>query len=233
MAKFVLLSMTAFAVLGLVQIGAAQTFRSIYANHDITLNTDSASAFWRGAGRVYLERDVMGGPAPGLRTEVLSRWTKNNLYLLYICPYQELNLKPNPNPHKETNGLWNWDVAEAFIGWNFNDISRYKEFEVSPQGEWVDLAIDLREADNSHNWKWNSGFSVTARINYAKKVWYGAMQIPFASIDPRPPKAGTLLRVNLFRSQGPDHHDVVWQPTMEKTFHVPSRFGILELVDPH
>ena len=43
----------------------------------------------------------------------------------------------------ETNELWNWDVAEVFIGSDFKNIRRYKEFEVSPQAEWVDLDINL------------------------------------------------------------------------------------------
>jgi hypothetical protein len=209
----------------------AATFKGVLASQDVAVNTNPSSAFWRGAGHVYLKRDTMGKSAGDLRTKVLSRWTKNNLYLLFICPYQELNLKPNPNPHEETNELWNWDVAEAFIGSNFQDINRYKEFEVSPNGKWVDLDINLNQKDKPHDWKWNSGFQVAARIDRAKKIWYGAMRIPFSSIDPQPPKSGTQLRINLFRSQGPQHKEVVWQPTMSDTFHVPSQFGVLKLVD--
>jgi hypothetical protein len=33
---------------------------------------------------------------PKYRTEVRSRWTKDSLYLLYVCPYEELYLKPDP-----------------------------------------------------------------------------------------------------------------------------------------
>jgi len=39
-----------------------------------------------------------------------------NLYFLFTCPYEELHLKPSPNIQKETNELWNWDVAEVFVG---------------------------------------------------------------------------------------------------------------------
>lgn len=35
---------------------------------------------------------------------------------------------------QETNRLWKWDVAEAFVGSQANDSRRYREFEVSPQG---------------------------------------------------------------------------------------------------
>jgi hypothetical protein len=40
------------------------------------------------------------------------------------------------------------------------------------------------------------------------------------------------LRINLFQSQASRTHkrEVAWQPTMSGTFHVPERFGLLELV---
>src|SRR5205823_10532731 len=77
------------------------------------------------------------------RTEVRTRWTAQNLYFLFVCPYAQLNPRPNPKTSTETYGLWNWDVAEVFIGADFKDVKRYKEFEISPQGEWTDLDIDL------------------------------------------------------------------------------------------
>ncbi|MGH9617801.1 MAG: carbohydrate-binding family 9-like protein, partial [Acidobacteriaceae bacterium] len=127
--------------------------------------------------------------------------------------------------------LWNWDVAEIFIGWNFQNIRRYKEFEVSPQGEWVDLDINLDNPHHEDGWKWNSGIQVKARIDRVHKIWYGAMRIPFRSIDPQAPHVGTVLRANLFRMQGPpgEQKSLTWQPTMSKTFHVPERFGRLVL----
>src|SRR4051794_5999181 len=106
----------------------ADTFKSVYAARDVALETDPHSQFWRGASPVYIEADVNGKPVPGHRTEVRSRWTKDNLYLLYVCPYEELHLKPSPDTVGETNQLWNWDVAELFIGTDFQNISRYKEF---------------------------------------------------------------------------------------------------------
>ena len=55
------------------------------------------------------------------RTEVRTRWTAQNLYFLFVCPYAQLNLRPNPKTSTETYGLWNWDVAEVFIGADFKD----------------------------------------------------------------------------------------------------------------
>ena len=64
-----------------------------------------------------------------------------------------------------SNQLWNWDVAEAFIGSDFADIKHYKEFEVSPQGEWIDLDVDLHHPHHEEGWRWNSGFEAAARID--------------------------------------------------------------------
>lgn len=214
------------------QSAEAGMFKSVYAAKDVALDTEPGSAFWRGASPVYAEVDGRGKVVPGYRTEVRSRWTGKNLYLLYVCPYEELYLKPSPVTKVETNELWNWDVAELFIGSDFNNIRRYKEFEVSPQGEWVDLDVDLDLPDHTVGWTWNSGFEVSARIDRKAKVWYAAMRIPFAAIDERAPMTGSTFRVNLFRSQGPPgrQQSIAWRAPMAATFHTPERFGTLELV---
>jgi hypothetical protein len=205
---------------------------SRWAESDPQLDTNPASSFWRGSEPIYMEADAHGNPLPKYRTEIRTRWTRQNFYILFICPYEELNLKPNPNTAAETNELWNWDVAEIFIGADFKNIRRYKEFEISPQGEWLDLAIDLDQRDSDGGWKWNSGFEVSARIDAAAHVWYGAMRIPYAAIDTRPAEAGNMLRINLFRCQGPSvrRKFMAWQAPMSESFHVPERFGTLKLV---
>jgi len=208
------------------------SLKSTLAEADVALSTNSEAQFWRDAQPVYMESDAHGTPVPRYRTQVRTRWTKQNLYFLFICPYEQLNLKPNPTTSSETYELWNWDVAEIFIGSDFKNIKRYKEFEVSPQGEWVDLDIDLNNPHHESGWTWNSGFEVSARIDRTAHVWYGAMRIPYSAIDTRRATAGNILRVNLFRSQGPGPHrqEITWQPPMAETFHVPQRFGRLELV---
>jgi hypothetical protein len=123
-------------------------------------------------------------------------------------------------------------VAELFIGSDFQNIRRYKEFELSPQGEWVDLDINLDLPDHTVGWTWNSGFQVAARIDARAKIWYGAMRIPFAALDRRAPAAGNKFRANLFRSQGPpaERKSIAWKAPMSETFHTPEKFGVMELV---
>ncbi|MBV9625661.1 MAG: carbohydrate-binding family 9-like protein [Acidobacteria bacterium] len=216
-----------------VSPAAQATIKSLWAAADIALDTDSKSPFWRGAQPVYMETDPHGSSVPKYRTQVRTRWTKQNLYFLFICPYEQLNLKPSPKTAEETNQLWNWDVAEVFIGSDFRDIRRYKEFEVSPQGEWTDLDVDLTKPHHEEGWIWNSGFQVSARIDRARHLWYGAMMIPYSAVDGRPAAVGNRLRINLFRSQGPGPHrqEITWQAPMADTFHVPERFGLLQLVN--
>jgi Carbohydrate family 9 binding domain-like len=218
---------------GVAMASDAGTFTSVRAAQDVALETNPKSGFWQGGDPIFIVNDNFGKPVPDYRTEVFSRWTKDNLYLLYVCPYEKLHLKPNPSTTTETNQLWNWDVAEIFIGSDFQNIRRYKEFEISPQGEWVDLDINLDSPHHEDGWKWNSGIQVKARIDRRHKIWYGAMKIPLAAIDPQPAHAGTIFRVNLFRMQGPkdDQKSLTWQPTMKATFHVPEHFGRMVLAD--
>ncbi len=224
-----------FFLTGTMHAGAADNsmFRSAYAAQDVALDTDTQSAFWQGAASVYMEIDSWGHPEPAYKTKVSSRWTKKYLYLLYECPYEELYLKPSPNTVDETYELWNWDVAELFIGTDFKNIRHYKEFELSPQREWIDLDVNLDLPDHTKGWTWNSGFQVTARIDADRKIWYGAMKIPFKALDGHRPVAGRVYRANLFRSQGPPDHrkEIVWKAPMSNTFHVPENFGQLILVD--
>ena len=198
---------------------------------DAALTADPNAKEWQNVKGIIAERGPRAELTPGHRTEVRARWTNKNLYLLFICPYEQLYSKPNPSTTTETNRLWEWDVAEAFIGSDFQNIKHYTEFQVSPQGEWVDLDIDRNPSPAKHDWQWNSGFEVKARVDEAKKIWYGEMRIPFDKIDKRPPKVGNELRINFYRLQGPppNRSRIAWRPTNSDNYHVPEAFGTLRL----
>jgi len=214
-------------------IAASDQIDSKRAPQDASADTNPNSDFWRGVPAIFAERDTAGNPVAAHRTEIRSRWTATNLYFLFICPYEQLNLKPDPKTEIETNLLWKWDVAEAFIGSDFQHIRKYKEFEISPQSEWVDLDIDLDAPLPEGGWKWNSGFQTSARIDKSSNTWYAFMRIPYASVDPRPAAAGNTLRINLFRAQGtpPNRKLIAWQTPHRPSFHVPEVFGTLKLTD--
>ena len=225
-----------FAVMLLAAFFAVQTnessvLSSTFAAVDLRLDTNPNSEIWTKAPRVSVDRDYLGNRIPGLPTQFRSRWSKDHLYLLAICPYDELNLKPTPDISAETPRLWNWDVAEAFIGSDADRITRYKEFQVSPQGEWVDLDIDRENPKGQAGATWNSGMVVAARIDSQAKVWYGVMRIPFSAIDSRPPEKGRELRAGLYRiaGAGDAKRYYAWRPTGQTSFHVPQAFGTIRL----
>ena len=207
----------------------ANVIESVYSSREPTPDLNPKSSFWKKVGLVTIDNDYMGEPMPKYRSQVRSRWTKDNLYLLFVCPYETFWLKPDPDTKNETNQLWNFDVAEAFIGSDFQQINRYREFEVSPRGEWVDLDIDRGNQRQSGGWKWNSGFQVKTRIDEKEHLWYAEMIIPWNSLQTAPPVVGGELRANFFLSVGQTKTNLAWRPPHKRTFHTPEAFGILKL----
>ena len=212
-------------------VQAPDVIESRFAANELDMTADPGRADWQDVSPAVIDRDMWGKPIAGRPTEIRSRWSRTHLYLLYSCPYDALNLKPDPDTSAKTPRLWNWDVAEAFIGSPAEPIARYKEFQVSPQGEWIDLAIDRDNPKAELGMTWSSGFVVSARIDRETKTWYGLMRIPFGAIDARAPADGQELRIGLYRIAGtePARTYYAWRPTGQATFHVPQAFGTLRL----
>jgi len=132
-------------------------------------------------------------------------------------------------------------VLEVYIGSNFDDITKYLELQVSPQGEHLDGTIDatVPRVGIGNEWVWESGWNTKARLDREKKVWYAEIQLPIASFDLRAVKAGNEFRINLYRLQGPHppvparRDFVAWLPTGEYQPHRPLKFGRLKLIETH
>ena len=209
-----------------------QTATAKFMKKDAALTADPNDSIWKKAPLVVAVNNAKGEPTPGHRTEIRARWTEKNLYFLFICPYEQLHLITPPVTDKETNKLWEHDAAEIFIGADFKKIWHYREYQVSPQGEWVDLDIDRKNPLPEGGWKWNSGFTVTAKLDPEKKIWYGAMKIPVSSVTDKAIAAGTQFRVNYYRFQGPPpkRANIAWLPTGPTgNHHIPEKFGLLKL----
>ncbi len=201
------------------------------ASADEAPNTDPQCPFWQEAPGLFMSRDSFGREVPDHRTEVRSRWSSTHIFFLFICPYRDLHLRPNPTVTERTPGLWNWDVAEVFIGTLHDPLHLYKEFEVSPQGEWIDLSIDLTMPEKIADDAWRSGLQAAARIEPAQRTWYGSMRIPFAAFSAGSPSSRDIFRLNFFRSQGPTPVEIAWRAPRQQSFHAPERFGLLTLVE--
>ena len=209
---------------------AQTTISCPYVAGDGPFSLDPKSAFWKDVPVASFQHDSFGKDTGLKPTDVRVRWSKQFLYVLFVGRYESLYLKPEPVLDKDTVPLWDWDVAELFIGADFDNIQRYKEFEVSPQGEWVDL--DIRTDVNLYDWHWDSGFTPAARIDRNAKTWYAGMKIPWKAIDPvRELKAGIEFRANFYRIEGakPNRKFLAWQPTKSASYHTPEAFGRLVL----
>jgi hypothetical protein len=201
------------------------------AKADFEPTADPASPYWKSVEPIAGAVDPFGQPATSNRFTFRTQWTENNLYFLFECPYDELNLKQNPTQSEETNKLWEWDVVEVFIGADFDNIHRYRELQVSPQGEWVDLDIDRNAPKPEGGWRWNSGMKTKARIDRANRTWYGEMKVPMSSINAQRAAPGSEFRINVYRLAGtaPKRIQVMWTPTRVRSHHTPEKFGRIVL----
>ncbi|MEP7365092.1 MAG: carbohydrate-binding family 9-like protein [Acidobacteriota bacterium] len=213
------------------------------AAKDFALTVDPAASVWKKAPPVHASVDPMGNTQPLNQFDFRILWTPAYLYIHFTCPYDALTLKPDPDLKNETNQLWNWDVTEVFIGADFNAIHRYRELQVSPQGEFVDLDIDRKAMNGNNAIKWNSGFEVLAKIDSDKKIWYGAMKVPASAIlngvpgAPAQNQNGLKLRLNVYRlaGKGPVNgvgpsRSILWKPVGNPSHHTPEKFGEAVLV---
>jgi hypothetical protein len=197
------------------------------------LNTDPKSTAWAHASSTWITRDCTHQlDYPKLKTEVRGFWTDSDLYLLFISPYTELNLWLPADNSKDRLKLWDRDVVEFFLGDDWTDIKHYREFEIAPTGDWVDLAIDLNK--DAYDAKWNSGWQRQGRIDETDHTWYAAARVPLRSVSEKEVTTGTKWRANLYRIDGlgadPVRHFMCWQPTCvvnSDPNHVPEHFGTL------
>ncbi|HEX4809839.1 MAG TPA: carbohydrate-binding family 9-like protein, partial [Bryobacteraceae bacterium] len=169
---------------------------------------------------------------PELKSEVRGFWTDTDLYLLFQCPYKALNLWLPAMGGGPRTKLWDRDVVEMFLGDDWTNIRHYREFEIAPTGDWIDLAINLDK--ESYDQTWRSGWTTTARIDEKAKIWYAAAKIPLAAVSGQPVTAGTKWRANLYRIEGlgedSQRHFMCWQPTCvvkRDANHVPENFGTI------
>ncbi|MGH9871040.1 MAG: carbohydrate-binding family 9-like protein [Pyrinomonadaceae bacterium] len=184
---------------------------------------------WTRAHPIQITRKWSGADAPASRhAEARIIWTDESLIVRFVCRQEEpLIVNPNPQFSKKTIKLWDRDVCEIFIAPDAQAPERYFEFEVSPLGEWVDLAISFKPAGRETDFEFHSGMTTAATMDGSQMTV--AMEIPWSSSLPKPQK-GDVWRVNLFRCVGfGDDRYLAWQPTYapEPNFHVPEVFGWL------
>lgn len=196
-------------------------------------NTNPNSKMWKKAAHTAIVKDCTHVvDYPELTSEVRGFWTDKYLYLLFRCPYKVLNLWLPAMGGGPRVKLWDRDVVEMFLGSDWTNIRHYREFEIAPTGDWIDLAIDLDKQSYDHTWR--SGWTTAARIDKKAKIWYAAAKIPLSAVTDQPVTVGTKWRANLYRIDGlgedPQRHFMCWQPTCvvnRDPNHVPENFGTI------
>lgn len=217
--------------------GPTATLSIPHVSHPGALSLDPASPTWSAAGRTTIVRDCSHAvDYPRLATDVRAFWSDTDLYVLFAAPYDALNLWLPADNGQPRMKLWDRDVVELFLGSDWKNIRHYREFEIAPTADWIDLAIDLDHPDTSGKTPaWRSGWHTMARIDRQAHVWYAAARIPLRAIDGGHVAAGTRWRMNLYRIEGvgadPQRRFMCWQPTCagpdRDPNHVPEHFGTL------
>jgi alpha-galactosidase len=181
---------------------------------------------WETAERVRFNADWQGRNAdPERATEVRLLWTPETLYLRFAAKFRVITVLADSEPNGRRNQLWDRDVAEVFLQPNPSEPRRYKEFEVSPNGMWIDLEIARGE---KHDLR--SGLRRRVILNEPARIWIAELALPMkALVEPFDPAAH--WRVNFYRVEGaaePRFYSA-WQPTgtAVPNYHVPEAFGSL------
>ena len=207
-----------------------------HSSVDFVPDGDLAKPSWKHAKWVEFDNDASGKfHYPELTTRVASIWTETHIYFAFWSRYDSLNIYEGEDPRPERWQLWDRDVVEVFLNPQPERVHHYFEFEVAPNNQWIDLEIDkTKEPFNDPSW--NSGFEHATRVDAEDHVWITEMRIPLPAVNAKDPRPGSPWRANFFRAagKGRDEHRkfLAWSIIPEgKTFHVPTRFGVLKLVD--
>jgi alpha-galactosidase len=166
---------------------------------------------------------------PQRQTEVRVLWSESELYLRFRCLYRSIDVHRDADPNGRRDYLWERDVAEVFLQPDRFGEKYYKEFEVSPNGQWLDLDITPQGLRHIA-----SGMKSSVDLDESKREWTADLALPMEALttgfDPE-----RSWRVNFFRCEGIDEQRFysAWQPTgtPQPNFHVPNKFGTLHFVE--
>jgi alpha-galactosidase len=193
-------------------------------NQEFELDAQHSAQQWQSVSPVSFCADWQGNnPDPDRETEVRALWSSSTLYLRFQCRYRELNVFADADPNGRRDHLWDRDVVEAFLQPDPSRPHHYKEFEVSPNGYWIDLDISPGPLADL-----KSGMRRSVWLDQGHHRWTAELAIPLKALTDRFDPAA-VWRVNFYRVEGgkePRFYSA-WQPTHtpQPNFHVPSAFG--------
>ena len=202
------------------------TIAAVRVAHEISLDARHPVAEWQSAEAILFSQDWQGKNAdPERQTSVRVLWTPKTLYLRFECRYRELFLFEDSDANGRRDQLWDRDVAEIFLQPDPSRPRYYREFEVSPNGMWVDLDIFPEGRRDL-----GSGVQRSVWLDREHHVWSAELAIPMRALTTEFDPAAEW-RVNFFRVEGarePRFYSA-WRATNtpQPNFHVPEAFGRL------
>ena len=181
---------------------------------------------WESASAVRFNTDWQGKNAdPQRETEVRLLWMPETLYLRFLAKYRTITVFSNAEPNGRRDQLWDRDVAEVFLQPNGSSLRHYKEFEVSPNGFWIDLDIAPGEKRDLQ-----SGLRRRVALNETSRTWMAELALPMKCLTQRFDPS-ERWKVNFYRVEGASEPRFysAWRPTntTHPNFHVPEAFGDL------
>jgi len=192
---------------------AASEIRAFFVDHEIVLDAAHPAAEWGNAHPVTFASDWQGKNSDTDRqTQVRVLWSERTLSLRFECRYRGLFVFRDADPNGRRDRLWERDVAEAFLQPDPAREHYYREFEVSPNGMWIDLDIFPGGLSDL-----NSGMQRSVFLDEKAQVWIAELAIPLQALTRRFDSNATYL---------------AWQPTNTPApnFHVPRAFGRMRFV---
>jgi alpha-galactosidase len=210
---------------------ASDTIFALRTAQEVPLDARHPAPQWEAACPVIFCGDWQArNKDPARQTEVRALWTPATLYLRFVCRYRELFVFEDSEPAGRRDHLWDRDVAEAFLQPDPARPRHYKEFEVSPNGMWIDLDILPRDLAPGGPKDLRSGLHRSVWLDPDHRTWAAELAIPMKALTPHFESAA-VWRANFFRVEGKQEPRFysAWQPTNtpRPNFHVPEAFGKL------
>jgi len=208
---------------------------SRFASDNFAPDGDLSKPVWKEAEWVKFDHDMSGQRAyPQAETQVAGAWTPTYVYFAFRSKYSTLNVYEGEDVAKERWELWQRDVVEVFINSEPQRVNHYYEFEVAPNNQWIDLEID-KNKNPFNDAAWDSHFDHATRVDAQNHVWTCEMRIPVKAMGVESLGPDSEWRVNFYRADGPGNDAqrrfLSWSTIPEgKTFHVPTRFGLIRFV---
>lgn len=188
---------------------------------------------WKRAAEISIEKYWSGENAPvGRHFKAKLLWSDTAIYVRFEANQTEtLIISETLNLQTKTRGLWDRDVCEIFLAPDKYESRKYFEFEIAPNGEWIDLEIFQKPDERITDFEYVSGMQSAAKIEKDKIIM--AMKIEWKAFG-KTPKADDVWLGNIFRCVGigETRGYLAWSPTETNSpnFHVPEKFGEFEFV---